>query len=284
MSSHDLSWQGHVRFSIIPLGHCFQFCCSTSQVFFTSWYRDSASPRHGLLCHRGSPEARLDKPSITEWWARPISYHKQQQRCYHPITDQEIKCRRVLKGIIWAILGFFTIGCGGEWHSMCSVTALCGWQRWSILVWEKGQRKCGAQKQICFLQRGCLATTAAPHFCLDPSLPLQRDPLCNPNWDSGCLTLKTLQHHTRLKSHIPTLFFYLLCKHHRGRCWALHWAGNAPDVFIASATIQCSPLVLLCKWPKIIKQLNKNKKHFTYLIIKTRQFILNKYVKKCIWK
>lgn len=44
--------------------------------------------------------------SVSEqWWAQ--TYHKLQQCHYHPITDQEIKCRRVLKGIIWAILRFF---------------------------------------------------------------------------------------------------------------------------------------------------------------------------------
>lgn len=224
MSSHDWSWQGHVRFFGVPLGLCSQFCCSGfSAIFFlfffcASWYRDSARPRHGSLCQRGSPEARLDKPSLTEWWARPISYHKQQQHHYHPITDQEIKSRRVLKGIIWAILGFFTMGrCGGEQPRR--VQCVCPLWLTAALHSVVGKRREEEQgpKQICFPQRGCLATTAAPHLCLEPSLPLQRDPLCNPNWElilhSSCLTLKAPQHRTRLMSNVPTHVLYLVCKH-----------------------------------------------------------------------
>lgn len=38
------------------------------------------------------------------------------------------------------------------------------------------------EEEICFPQHGCLATTAVPRLWWEPSIPLQRDPLCNPNW------------------------------------------------------------------------------------------------------
>lgn len=141
-------------------------------------------PRHGSLCHRGYPEAQPDKPSLTEWWTKPISYHKQQLHHYHPITDQEIKCRRVLKGIIWAILGFFSLqGDVQDSSTACAVWLPSVADSGAALCCEKKKRREEEQgpKQICFPQRGCLATTAAPYLCLEPSLPLQRDPLCSPD-------------------------------------------------------------------------------------------------------
>lgn len=79
---------------------------------------------------------------------------------------------QVQKGIRGDYLGhpgFFTIG--GDVEGSCTLCA----------VWLPSVAACGAApccgkrreeeqglKQICFPQRGCLATAAAPHLCLEP--------------------------------------------------------------------------------------------------------------------
>lgn len=139
-----------MRFLGIPVDLWSQFCCSTSQLCFPSQHGDSAVPRHGSLCHRGYPETRLDKPSLTDRGTRPISYHKQQQHHYPPITDQKIKSRRVLKGIIWAIPGLFHYR---EIWRRAAPAVQCGCPLWPTAVLHSvvGERRDRAQNRYASL-------------------------------------------------------------------------------------------------------------------------------------
>lgn len=88
-------------------------CFSALPHLVTGHYPTEAPRR---LCWTNPPSEKVG--------SRPISYHKQQQCHYGPITDQEIKCRRVLKGIIWAILVFCPLEAEVEGSSTVCVALL----------------------------------------------------------------------------------------------------------------------------------------------------------------
>lgn len=156
-SSNYQRWLGHGRFfSLDWVCSVHRFCLTLSWVITPQWI----------------PERFF----WTNWFLRtrpsPINYLKWQQCHYCPITDQEIKCRGVLKGIIWAILGFLFFFFASHVVLLPSVVntgvAIC------TSTWK--------EEEICFPQHGCLATTAVPCLWWEPSIPLQRDPHCIPNW------------------------------------------------------------------------------------------------------
>lgn len=141
--------------------------------------------------HRFPWRLCLTSPHSAEWQAGPISYHKQQQHHYHPITDQEIKCRRVLKGIIWAILGFFlppTPHYGEIEEDSSRACAV-----WLPPVADSGATLClggkkkergGAGPKTDMLSSAQMPSnhrSSLPLFRAPPPPSLQRDPLCNPN-------------------------------------------------------------------------------------------------------
>lgn len=169
-----------------PLGLSSEFCCS----FFFFYCK----PIQGLCLVTGhyATEEATRRLSFTNPHplnsARPISYHKQQLHHYHPITDRGIKCRRVLKGIIWAILGvFFTTG-RLEWESGAR-RVQCGCPLWLTAALHSvvggGERREEEQEpKTDMLSSAWMPSnhsSSLPLFgAVPPPSTHRRDPLCNP--------------------------------------------------------------------------------------------------------
>lgn len=178
-------------------------CCRTSQLFFQA---DTETLSH-LVRWVIMPQ-RLPGGSVWQTLIHWIQGQTNQlsQTAATPLPSNHRSGNQVQKGIKRGLFGlswvFFIYQ--GMWRTAAQhVQYDCPLWLTEALhsVMGKEREEEQGPKQICFLQHGCLATTAAPYLCLEPSLPLQRDPLCNPNWElilhSGCLTLRTPQHHTQ---------------------------------------------------------------------------------------